>query len=203
MPKISLSNGQTELETDPFIAVGFEKSKAAKNWEDTDYFNIVVVTRSYNQKYYIVKIEHSADILSPKYIEDELNIHWVEETTASPELELINNLYSLNDSRCQYTLTVDDKPYLFYEKYFCYLMSVKYEIWENYDNTEIEASPFLKVTCKLSSSHITNIFDDLPSKTLEYQIPIYSLFKTSIFKFNPFEIWDGNVTVDGVKVTLS
>lgn len=130
--RISLPQGYTDIGEEQFIAVGLEKSKVATNWEDTDYFNIIVLIKACDHKYYVTKIKHSADILSPKYIEDELNVHWVEETINLFDKMLISDLYSLNDSRSNYTLTINEKPYLLYEKYLCYLMSVSYEIWENY-----------------------------------------------------------------------
>jgi hypothetical protein len=201
--KISLHNGHTEIGDDQFLAVGLEKSKAAKNWEDTDYFNIIIVTRAYDQKYYILKIEHPADVLSPKYVEDEMRIMWVEETIKPTDKELIGNLYSLNDSRCHYTLTIREKPYFFYEKYICYTFSVSYDIWENYEKTKIEASPYFQVRCKLSSYHCASDVDDSPTNILEYPIAINSLLQTSVFQYRPFEIWDGNVIIDGVRFVPS
>ncbi|MGL5793074.1 MAG: hypothetical protein ACRC06_01475 [Waterburya sp.] len=126
--RIGLHNGHIEFGENQFIAVGLKKSKAAKNWEDTDYFNVVILTRACDQKYYILKIEHPADVLSPKYVEDEMRIMWVEKTIKPTDKELLDNLYSLNDSRCHYTLTIREKPYFFYEKYICYTFSVSYDI---------------------------------------------------------------------------
>ena len=201
IPRISITQGYTEIGEEQFIAVGFEKSKVATNWEDTDRFNIIVLTKACDQKYYIAKIEHPADVLSPKYIEDEMNVHWVEENIQPSNKELLGNLYSLNDSRSEYTLTISDKPYLFYEKYLCYLMSVSYEIYENYYNGS-EVSPFLWIRCQLSSRYFASALDYLPMKTLEYSINIRSLLQTSIFQYCPFGVWDGNVIINGRKVTL-
>ena len=199
---IGLHDGQIEIGDERFIAVGFEKSKAAKHWEDTDYFNIIVVTKASDRKYYYRKIEHPADVLSPKYIEDELNIFWVDEAKQEMDNELISNLYSLNDSRSEYTLNIQEKPYFFYEKYICYTISASYETWENYDKTEIEVSPFLKVRCKFSSQHFASALENTPTKTLEYRINIYSLLQASVFQYRPFEVWNGKVSIDGINVTL-
>lgn len=199
---IGLHNGQIEIGDERFIAVGLEKSKAAKNWEDTDYFNIIVVTKASDRRYYIRKIEHPADVLSPKYIEDELNIYWVDETKQETDKELIGDLYTVNDSRDRYTLAVQEKPHYFYEKYICYTISVSYELWENYDKTEIEVSPFLNIRCQFSSQHPASALEDTPTTTLKYRIDVCTLLQTSVFQYCPFEVWNGKVSIDGINVTL-
>ncbi len=200
--KIGLRSGFVEISKDKFIAVGFEKTKVAKDWEGTDYFNIIILTKADDQQYYIGKIEHPADIFSPKYVNDDMRINWVEEAIQVTDNELMNDLYCLIDSRSEYTLTIHNKPYSIYEKYLCHSISVSYEIWENHDTSKIEVSPFLIVRCQLSSKYFAEALDYLPMKILEYPINIYSLFQTSVFQYRPFKIWHGNVTVDGIKVTL-
>lgn len=128
--KILLANGYIDLAEERFIAVGLEKSKAAKDWEDYDYFNLIVLTKGIDDKYYLSKIEYITDILAPKYVESDRTIQWVSENTKSKDKILIDNLYCLNDCRDEYTLTINDKPYSFYEKYIVYLISVSYEIGE-------------------------------------------------------------------------
>ncbi len=199
--KLILNNGYVEIGEEGFIAVGFEKSKAAKNWEDTDYFNIIILAKAADGNYYQSKIEHPADILAPKYADDDMTIYWVEETESNENL-LIDNLYTLDDSRCHYTITIHEKPYDFYEKYIIYRISASYEIWENHDKTKAEISPSLKVRCKFDSQHNASALEDTPTKILEYPIYISSLLQTSIFKLNPFEIYQGKVTIDGLIVTL-
>lgn len=198
---IPLKNGQIKIGKEQFLAVGFEKSKVAQNWEDTDYFNIIIVTKAEDQKYYIAKIEHPADILAPKYVNDDLRVIWVEENIVPEEQELISNLYSLNDSRCEYTITIQDKPYQFYEKYIVYTISVSYEIWEDcYKNTKI--SPYLMVRCKFDSQHGASALENTPTQILEYPISVYSLLQTSVFQYRPFEIWQGKVMINDLMVTL-
>lgn len=197
-----LHNGQIEIADERFVAVGFEKSKAAKNWEDTDYFNIIVVTKARDRRYYIRKIEHSADVLSPKYIENELSIFWIDRANQETDKELISNLYNLNDSRDRYTLSVQGKAYDFYEKYICYTILVSYELWENYNKTEIEVSPFLNIRCQFSSQHSASALENTPTTVLKYQINVYTLLQASVFQYCPFEVWDGKVSVDGINVTL-
>ena len=198
--KLILNNGYVEIGDEGFIAVGFEKSKAAKNWEDTDYFNIIILAKAADGNYYLSKIEHPADILAPKYVDDDNSVHWIEETESNENL-LLDNLYTLDDSRCEYTITIHDKPYLFYEKYIIYKISASYEIWEYHDQTT-EISPFLKVRCKFDSQHSASALENTPTKILEYRIDISSLLQTSIFQLNPFEIYQGKVTVDGLIITL-
>ena len=199
--KLILDNGYAEIGDEGFIAVGFEKSKAAKNWEDTDYFNIIILVKAADGNYYRSTIEHEADILAPKYVDDDLTIYWVEENTESDDNLLIDNLYALNDSRCDYTITIHDKPYQFYEKYIIYRISASYEIYEYHDKTT-KISPYLKVRCKFDSQHFASALEDTPTKILEYPIGIDSLLQTSIFQLNPFEIYRGKVTIDGLIVTL-
>ena len=200
--KISLENGYVEIGDEKFVAVGFEKSKAAKNWEDTDYFNIVILVKAADGNYYRSTIEHSADILSPKYVDDDMTIYWVEENAESDDNLLIDNLYALNDSRCQYTITIHDKPYLFYEKYIIYRISASYEIWESYDKTKAEISPYLRIRCKFDSQHSASALENTPTEILEYPININSLLQTSIFQDCPFEIYQGKVIIDDLIVTL-
>lgn len=197
---IALENGQIQIGEEQFIAVGLEKTKTAKNWEDTDYFKIVVVVQAVDGNYYISEIEHPADILSPKWTEGNRDIFWVEETKPIDNL-LLADLYTLNDCRNEYTLTIYDRPYVFYEKYIVYTISASYEIWENYDKS-ISVSSFLKVRCQFSSQHPASDLEGTPSKILEYPINISSLLQTSIFQHHPFQIWNGKVTVDGIKVVL-
>ena len=201
--KLILNNGYVEIGDEGFIAVGFEKSKAAKNWEDTDYFNIIILAKAADGNYYLSRIEHPADILAPKYVDDDLSIHWVEENTELDDNLLIDNLYTLDDSRCKYTLTIHDKPYQFYEKYIIYKISASYKIWKwkNHDKTT-EISPYLKVRCKFDSQHSASALENTPTKILEYSININSLLQTSIFKLNPFEIYQRKVTIDGLIITL-
>lgn len=209
--KIGLREGFIEISKDKFIAVGFEKTKVAKDWEDTDYFNIIILTKANEQQYYFTKIEHPVDIFAPKYVNDDMKINWVEETIQVTNNELMNDLYCLIDSLSEYTLTIHDKPYSIYEKYLSHSISVSYEIWEHYDKSKIEVSPFLMVRCQLYKKHFANATldcllpqesDHLLIKKIEYPINIYSLFQTSVFQYRPFKIWHGNVTVDGIKVTL-
>ena len=199
--KLILDNGYVEIGEERFIAVGFEKSKAAKNWEDTDYFNIIILVKAADGNYYRSKIEHPADILAPKYVDDDNSVHWIEENTEVNDKLLLDNLYTLGDSRCKYTLTIHEKPYLFYEKYIIYKISASYKIWENYDKTT-EIPLYLKVRCKFDSQHSASALEDTPTKILEYPININSLLRTSIFKLNPFEIYRGKVTIDSLIVTL-
>ena len=200
--KLILNNGYVEIGKEGFIAVGFEKSKTAKNWEDTDYFNIIILAKAADGNYYQSRIEHEADILAPKYADDDKSVRWVEENTESDENLLLDNLYALNDSRCHYTITIHEKPYKFYEKYIIYRISASYENWEISDKTNVEISPFLKVRCKFDSQHSASALENTPTKILEYPIGIDSLLQTSIFKLNPFEIYQGKVTIDGLIVTL-
>ena len=197
---IALENGQISIGKEQSIAVGLEKTKAAEHWEDTDYFKIVVVVQAIDGNYYISEIEHQADILSPKQVEGDRRVRWVEETKSIDNL-LIANLYTLDDCRDDYTLTIHDKPYLFYEKYIVYTISASYEIWENYDKS-IEVSPFLEVRCQFSSRHSASELEGTPTNTLEYPISIASLLQTSVFQHHPFRIWSGRVKTDGIKVTL-
>jgi|GEM_PF-3228750 len=216
---ISLEQGRIQIGKEQFIAIGLEKTKAAEHWEDTDYFKVVIVVQAADGNYYISEIEHPADILAPKYVNDDMRIHWVEESTESKDgvsvdtinnlhalkdgvlVSTIGNLYSLDDSRCEYTLTINDKPYQFYEKYIIYTMSASYEIWE-YHNKSIKISPFLVVRCQFSSQHCASALEGTPTEILEYPIAIASLLQTSIFQNCPFKIWDGKVSIDGLKVTL-
>ena len=46
------------------------------------------------------------------------------------------------------------------------------------------------------------ISSSTPTEILEYPIGIDTLLQTSIFKLNPFEIYRGKVTIDGLIVTL-
>ena len=197
---IALENGQIQVGKEQFIAVGLEKTRAAEHWEDRDYFKIVVVVQAIDGNYYISEIEHPADVLSPKQVEGDRGVFWVEETKSIDNL-LIANLYTLDDCRDEYTLTIYDKPYLFYEKYIVYTISASYEIWENYDKT-IEVSPFLKIRCQFSSRHPASELEDTPTNTLEYPIAINSLLQTSVFQHRPFKIWNGRVKTNGIKVTL-
>ena len=199
--KLILNNGYVEIGDEGFIAVGFEKSKAAKNWEDTDYFNIIILAKAADGNYYLSKIEHPADILAPKYVDNDNSVHWIEENIESNDNLLLDHLYTLDDSRSKYTITIHEKPYYFYEKYIIYKISASYEIWENHDKTT-EISPFLKVRCKFDSQHSASALEDTPTKILEYRIGINSLLQTSIFQLNPFEIYQGKVNVDGLIVTL-
>lgn len=199
---IYLQNGCVKVGQAKFMAIGLEKSKAAKHWEDEDCFNILILVKGDDEKYYFSEIEHFADVFSPRNVNDNLNLHWVEETTKPLENELIGNLYVLNDSRSEYTLTIDDKPYQIYEKYLAHLFSVGYDTWEHYDKSKVEVSSYLQVRCQLSSKYTSTALDHLPIKTLQYPIAIYSLLRTSIFEYQPFELWNGNVTVDGFKVRL-
>ncbi|MCC0179013.1 hypothetical protein I4641_18760 [Waterburya agarophytonicola K14] len=132
-PVINLEQGYTEVGKERFLAIALEKSKAAKDWEDTDCFKIIIVVQGADRNYYISEIEHPADILAPKYVNDDMRIWWVEENAESKDrlfVNMISNLYALNDSRSQYTLTINDKPYQFCEKYIIYKMSASYEIWD-------------------------------------------------------------------------
>jgi len=200
--KIGLRDGFIEISKEKFIAVGFEKTKVAKEWQDIDYFNIIIVTKADDQQYYFRKIEHSAEIFSPKYVNDDIRINWIEKNKKSAAQKLISNLYCLVDSRSEYTLNIDNKAYFVYEKNLTHTISVSYEIWEDYDKNKVRASPFLRVRCQLLSKYLVDNLDYLPMKILEYPINIYSLFQTSVFQYRPFEIWYGNLTVDGIKVTL-
>ena len=198
--KLVLDNAYAEIGEEKFIAVGFEKSKAAKNWEDTDYFNIIILVKAADGNYYRSTIEHPADILSPRYVKDDMTIYWVEENTEFDNL-LIDNLYTLNDSRCNYTITIHDKPYQFYEKYIIYRISVGYEVYEYNDKTT-KNSPDFRVRCKFDSRHCASALEDTPTEILEYPIYISSLLQRSIFQLHPFEIYRGKVTIDGLIVTL-
>lgn len=130
-----------------------------------------------------------------------MNVYWVEDNTKFNERELISDLYALNDSRCEYTITIRSKSYLFYEKYICYTISASYDIFEKYDRS-INVSPYLRVRCKFSSQHPASDLEDTPTRTLEYKISIDRLLNTSIFQHRSFEIWNGKVIVDGVKIKL-
>ena len=200
--KLILNNGYVEIGDEGFIAVGFEKSKAAKHWEDTDYFNIIILAKAADGNYYQSRIEHPADILAPKYADDDMTIYWLEENIESDDKLLIDNLYAMNDSRCQYKITIHEKTYHFYEKHIVCRISASYEIWENHDKTKAEISPYLKVRCKFDSQHNASALEDTPTKILEYPIDISSLLQTSIFQLNPCEIYQGKVTIDGLIVTL-
>ena len=199
--KLLLDNGYAEIGEEKFIAVGFEKSKAAKNWEDTDYFNIIILVKAADGNYYRSTIEHPADILAPKYVDDDMTIYWVEENTELDDNLLLDNLYVLNDSRCNYTITIHEKPYQFYEKYIVYIISVGYEVYEYNDKTT-KISPDFRVRCKFDSRHCASALEDTPTEILEYPIYISSLLQRSIFQLNPFEIYRGKVTIDGLIVTL-
>lgn len=126
----------------------------------------------------------------------------MEENKEPEDQELISNLYSLNDSRCQYTITIQDKLDQFYEKYIVYTISVSYEIWQDYYKNSNIAS-FFKVRCTFSSQHGASALEGTPTKTLEYPISIYSLLQSSIFQYHPFELWQGKVIVNDLMVTLS
>ena len=56
--------------------------------------------------------------------------------------------------------------------------------------------------CKFDSQHSASALEDTPTEILEYPIGIDSLLQTSIFQLNPFEIYRGKVTIDGLIVTL-
>lgn len=203
--KITLTDGCIEIGEEQFIAIGLEKSRVAENWEGSDYFNVIILIKAIDKKYYIAKIEHRANILSPQYTTNDNSIFWVEENISAPDRELISNLYTLEDSRSTYTLTVHeqldrkntliDKSYIFYEKYLCYLMSVSYELWGIHDESA-EVSPFLRVHCQLSSNYSVSALDYLPMRTLRYSIDICSLLQTSVFQHCPFKVWDGDVTIN-------
>ncbi|MEO0925942.1 MAG: hypothetical protein AAFY63_08730 [Cyanobacteria bacterium J06643_13] len=179
-----------------FIAIALEKSKKATNWEDSDRFNLIVLTKASDQEYYLTRIEHYPDILSPRYVDNDGGVFWREESINFGDKELINDLYSLNDSRDKYTVTINEKPYSFCEKYICYTISASYELWGN------EVSPFLRVCCQLSSCYSASRLSHLPTKFLEYRVNINHLLQTSIFQYRPFEIWHGKVIVDELKVKL-
>ncbi|MEL6441614.1 MAG: hypothetical protein AAFQ80_20465 [Cyanobacteria bacterium J06621_8] len=200
--KIYLPESCIEIDKEKFVAIGLEKSKAAEHWEDEDCINILILVKADDGKYYFSKIEHPVDILSPRNVNDDLKIYWVEDTAKPLENELISNLYTLNDSRSEYTLTINEKPFQIYEKYLCHLISVGYETWEYYNKSKVEVSGYLRVRCQFSSKWFTNALDHLPLKTLEYPISINLLLQTSIFEYQPFELWSGNLTVDGFKVKL-
>lgn len=201
-PKIHLKNGYAEVGKENWIAVGLEKSRAAQGWEDMDYFNITILVQANDGKYYICQIEHPADVLSPRNLHDELNIYWLKEDAKPAENELISNLYALVDSRSTYTLSVEEKPYQIYEKYICYNISVSYDTWEHYDKSKIEVSGLFQVRCRFSSQHPASDLDDIPTRTLIYQIYSDPLLQASVFEYQPFELWQGNVTIDGFKVRL-
>ena len=201
--KIGLGKNRSFPGKARFLAIGLEKSRTAQNWEDLDYFNIIILTKSQDEQCYLAKIEHPAYILSPQNAEDDMRVSWVRDDSKLTENVLIRDLYALDDSRSRYTITIQDIPYLFIEKYICYTMTVSYEIWENYDKSKIEVSPYLKVRCQFSAHHPASRLEDTPSQTLEYPIDINSLMQTSVFNCIPFEIWNGKVVVDGIKVTLA
>ena len=203
--KIVLEDGYVEIGKEKFVAVGIEKSKTSEHWEESDRINVIILVKGYNEKYYILKIEHYvSEVLSPKYIENEFSLCFVENKLTGREL--ISDLYAISDSRDEYTLSIynenhERKIYHVYEKYIDYKISVSYET-EDFNLDSSKAATFFWIRCQISSMHNVDYSETLENTTIQYPMFIRDLLRTHVFERHYFKIWKGKVTINGVKVTL-